>query len=65
MSKHGGIVVIDCFATWCPPCKAIAPFVHAMSESTGVGLVKIDVDKAKDLAKAYKIQAMPTFILVQ
>lgn len=42
---------MDFFATWCPPCKMIAPICHETSEKTGVGLIKVDVDQAKNLSQ--------------
>lgn len=65
LDKNGGIAVVDCYATWCGPCKAIAPYVHQKSQNTGMGLVKVDVDKAPEVSSAYKIQAMPTFIVIK
>jgi thioredoxin 1 len=58
------LVVIDSFATWCPPCKAIAPKVEEYSEiySEGVEFYKVDVDEAPDVAQELGIRAMPTFI---
>lgn len=57
-------VVIDCFATWCGPCKAIAPKVAQLSETyTQAKFYQIDVDKLSDVAAELGIRAMPTFIL--
>ena len=65
LDDNGGVAVVDCYATWCGPCKVIAPYVHKKSESTGIPLIKVDVEKAEELSKAYKIQAMPTFLVIQ
>ena len=46
LDKNGGIAVVDCHATGCGPCKNIAPYVHDKSGSTGIALVKVDVDQA-------------------
>jgi len=65
LDTNGGVAVVDCFATWCGPCKAISPYVHEQNEKTGVALVTVDVDQSAQLSEAYKIQAMPTFVVVQ
>lgn len=49
-------------ATWCPPCKKIAPAFEKMSnEFTKTTFVKIDIDDHRDLAEEYRISAVPTF----
>lgn len=65
LDSNGGIAVVDCHAVWCPPCKAIGPYVHEKNHSTGIPLVKIDVDQSAQLSAAYKIQAMPTFLVIK
>ncbi|KAJ9654379.1 thioredoxin trx1 [Neophaeococcomyces mojaviensis] len=66
-SKSGKIVVIDYFATWCGPCKVIAPKIVEMSQeakySDKVDFVKIDVDQVSDVAAEQGIRAMPTFAI--
>jgi len=57
------LVVIDCFATWCGPCKAIAPKMELYSNTyPSVGFYKIDVDALPDLAQELGVTAMPTFL---
>eukprot|EP00162_Nutomonas_longa_P009412 comp19228_c0_seq1/m.36002 comp19228_c0_seq1/g.36002 ORF comp19228_c0_seq1/g.36002 comp19228_c0_seq1/m.36002 type:complete len:115 (+) comp19228_c0_seq1:64-408(+) len=64
LSSSSSLVVIDFYASWCPPCKAIAPVLEKASETyKNVEFVKVDVDALPDLAMAHKIQAMPTFQL--
>ncbi|KAF7846062.1 hypothetical protein BT93_L5334 [Corymbia citriodora subsp. variegata] len=60
----GKLVVLDCFATWCGPCKMIAPELVKMSNKyENASFVKIDVDQVPDVAGDLGIRAMPTFIL--
>ena len=59
-AKHK-VIVVDFHATWCGPCKRIAPYVHTKSDQTGVVVVKVDVDQNGEAAQHYNVQAMPTF----
>jgi len=55
-------VVIDFNATWCGPCKAIAPlFVQLSQRYPTVTFLSVDVDKCKETATALKISSIPTF----
>jgi len=57
------VVLVDFFATWCGPCKAVAPAFEALSEQhTSVAFVKIDVDQNQESSQRYQIRAMPTFV---
>ncbi|KAL2177716.1 thioredoxin-like protein [Thermothelomyces heterothallicus CBS 202.75] len=66
IAKHP-VVLLDAFATWCGPCKAIAPQIAKWSEdpefSDSIHFAKFDVDQLPDLAQELGIRAMPTFIV--
>ncbi|GAA5848521.1 hypothetical protein JCM8547_004538 [Rhodosporidiobolus lusitaniae] len=65
-SKSAQLTVIDFHATWCGPCKAIAPkFEQLASQYRNVTFCKVDVDQAQDIARAYAVSAMPTFVFVR
>ena len=58
------LLVLDCFATWCGPCKVIAPQVVKFSSAyPSARFYKIDVDEVPDVAQELGIRAMPTFLL--
>jgi len=64
LSQAGGkLVVVDFFATWCGPCKVIAPQVEELEKTMpNVVFLKVDVDECEDVAMQYKVSAMPTFM---
>ena len=60
------LVVVDFHATWCPPCKVIAPHIVQMDgKMDNVVFLKVDVDEAEDVAREYDISAMPTFVFIK
>ncbi|MBE5745828.1 MAG: thioredoxin [Clostridiales bacterium] len=58
-------VLVDFFATWCGPCKMLAPILEEVSKEndTDTIICKVDVDENFDLAKSYGVMSVPTIIL--
>ncbi|KAL7294172.1 hypothetical protein TKK_0012195 [Trichogramma kaykai] len=60
------LVVIDFYATWCGPCKMIAPKLEELSkETTDVVFLKVNVDNLEAVAEEYDIHSMPTFVFIK
>ena len=59
--------LVDFYADWCGPCKAMAPTLEKFSSKMGdkVKVIKINVDKNQNAASVYKVQSIPTLILFQ
>jgi thioredoxin 1 len=57
-------VLVDFWATWCPPCRRLSPKVEELAQEYKgrLRVAKIDVDSNQDLAARYQIQAMPTLL---
>ena len=61
--KDNKKVVVDFFATWCGPCKMIAPVIEGLAgEHTDIAFAQVDVDQSEDVAAKYEVTSMPTFL---
>jgi thioredoxin len=59
-------IILDFHATWCRPCKMLAPHLQALQNKYNGKLLvyKIDVDQEPELAKLFKVEAMPTIVFI-
>ena len=59
-----GTTLVDFFATWCGPCRMLAPILEeAGAEHQEIAFVKVDVDESPELANAYGVTSIPTLVL--
>ncbi len=59
----GQTALLDFSATWCGPCRQMEPVVRQLEEA-GFPVQRIDIDQQPDLAKRFRIEGVPTFVLV-
>ncbi|KAG7884242.1 hypothetical protein KL938_002114 [Ogataea parapolymorpha] len=60
------LVVVDFFATWCGPCKMIAPMLEKFSaEYSSFDFYKVDVDELPEIASQYDVTSMPTILFLK
>ncbi len=59
-------VVIDFYATWCGPCKAMAPLMERLAQEFNgkIKVLKVDVDKNQAVAQAARIMSIPTLFFI-
>ncbi len=57
--------LVDFFATWCGPCKMQSPILEEVKNQVGdmANVVKVDIDKNREIAARYNVQSVPTLIL--
>lgn len=58
-------VLVDFTATWCGPCKMMAPILHELKDAMKdrVTILKIDVDKNPEVSEQFQVQSVPTLII--
>ena len=62
--KLNGLTLVDFWATWCGPCRMVAPIVEELaSETPDVTFAKVDVDENPDVAMGLGITSIPTLML--
>lgn len=60
-------VVVDMWATWCAPCRMVAPVLEALARDRAgrIKVVKVDVDRSPQVAARYSVQSIPTLLLFE
>jgi thioredoxin 1 len=60
-------VLVDFFATWCGPCQMLSPILKQIKDNLGerIVIIKVDVDKNKDIASKFQVRGVPTMMLFQ
>ncbi|MEA2068661.1 MAG: thioredoxin [Verrucomicrobiota bacterium] len=63
--KAGGVVLVDFWAPWCPPCRVQGPILDELAKAIGEDAVigKVNVDDSGELASKFGIQSIPTLIV--
>lgn len=58
--------IIDFYATWCGPCKQVAPIVEGLAEEYAgkIDVYKVDVDQQSELAGLFGVQSIPTILFI-
>jgi len=66
LAVSADLLVIDFYATWCGPCKMLAPVLEEVAEKyPDVTFVKVNVDEEEDLARKFRISVIPTLVFVK
>ena len=67
VGKHEEVLMVDFWAEWCAPCRAIAPTLEELARESGgrVSLAKVNVDEHPGLAARYGVRSIPTILLMK
>ncbi len=58
------VVLVDFYASWCPPCKMLGPVLEKIADSrVDFDIIKVNIDENPDLASRYRIEVVPTMVI--
>ncbi|MBP3371090.1 MAG: thioredoxin [Clostridia bacterium] len=60
-------VLVDFWASWCGPCRMIAPYVETLAQELDgqLAVAKVNIDEEPDLATAYQVMSIPTLMVFE
>ena len=59
-------VLVDCYATWCGPCRMLSPIIEELAnEIKDCNFYKLDVDNSREVTKEYGIMSIPTLLIFE
>ena len=59
--KENKMLCVDCYTSWCGPCKMMGPVLESIEDK--IDIIKIDVDKFPDLAQEYRVMSIPDLMI--
>jgi thioredoxin 1 len=67
LANSPGPVLVDFHATWCGPCRSLAPSLDALADESGdrLSVIKVDIDQAPAAANAFGVRSVPTLVLLE
>ncbi len=67
LAANQGLIMVDFWAEWCGPCRAIAPVLEELAKASEgrVTLMKVNVDQSPGLAVRYDVRSIPTILFVR
>lgn len=62
--EEKGALIVDFYASWCGPCKMLAPVLDSVGQrySNSLKILKVDIDKYPELSNEYKVMSVPTLL---
>ena len=65
VENKNGVVLVDFFATWCGPCKMLAPVFEQAGEEmkNDATFLKVDIDQSLEIAQKFRITTVPTMMI--